>query len=112
MSQEIGSEAPSGPGGGPGAVPAVEEIRGRLERAGWIVDDEQLRAARDGPSSGPWFVCGRHGNSTLTVSCSTRERAWRRAYEQAQAMGMVPAGPPTRGSSRPGDEPPCPPRDP
>jgi hypothetical protein len=45
-----------------------------------------------------WIVLGRRGSDLLMVSGATCREAWRRALDQAAAVGMLPGRPrPARG---------------
>jgi hypothetical protein len=61
-----------------------------LQQAGWSIGDVALR----GESGGlVWIVLGRRGSDLLMVSGATRPEAWRRALDQAPAVGMLPGRP-------------------
>jgi hypothetical protein len=84
--------AESAPAEDRGEVVALVE---QLEQAGWSIGDVALRGEGGGLV---WIVLGRCGSALLMVSGATRPEAWRRALDQAPAVGMLPGGPrPVRG---------------
>jgi hypothetical protein len=75
-----------------GEVVALVE---QLEQAGWSIGDVAVRGAGGGLV---WIVLGRRGSALLMVSGATRPEGWRRALDQAAAVGMLPGRPrPARG---------------
>jgi hypothetical protein len=75
-----------------GEVVALVE---QLEQTGWSIGDVALRGVGGGLA---WIVLGRRGSDLLVVSGATRPEAWRRALDQAPAVGLLPGGPgPVRG---------------
>jgi hypothetical protein len=73
------------------AVALIEQ----LQQAGWLIGDVPLRNEGGGQV---WIVLRRRGLALLMVSGATRPEAWRRALDQAPAVGMLPGGPrPVRG---------------
>jgi hypothetical protein len=87
----MGDEAPDA------AVPFpdAEESLARLLRAGWEIDSTRFQGA-EGPV---WVVSGHNGENQVRVAAPTREEAWWRACEAAQAVGMLgrPSLPTGRG---------------
>jgi hypothetical protein len=61
-----------------------------LQQAGWSIGAVPLRGAGGGLV---WIVLGRRGSDLLMVSGATRQEAWRRALDQAAAVGMLPGRP-------------------
>jgi len=61
-------------------VSAVDECRDCLHRADWSVGECAAGAA--------WVVDGRNGENLILAVAATQAGAWRRACEQARAVGM------------------------
>jgi hypothetical protein len=59
----------------------VDEFSTRLYRAGWSVGDACLGAA--------WLVSGANGENAIRAVGPTQAAAWRRACDQAAAVGML-----------------------
>ena len=75
-----------------GDVAALVE---QLQQAGRSISDVALRGEGGGLV---WIVLGRRGLALLMVSGATRHEAWRRALDQAPAVGLLPEWPgPVRG---------------
>jgi hypothetical protein len=90
--------AESAPAADRGEIVALVE---QLEQAGWSIGDVALRGEGGGLV---WIVLGRRGSDLLMVSGPTRVAAWRRALDQAPAVGMLPGRPrPARGEGRVGN---------
>jgi hypothetical protein len=79
--------AESSPAEDQGDVAALVEP---LQQAGWSIGDVALRGEGGGLI---WIVLGRCGADLLMVSGPTRAEAWRRALDQAAAVGMLPGRP-------------------
>ena len=79
--------AESSPAEDRGAVVAIVE---QLQQAGWSIGDVALRGEGGGLV---WIVLGRRGSDLLMVSGATCREAWRRALDQAAAVGMLPGRP-------------------
>src|SRR5512142_477028 len=88
--------AESSPAEDQGEVVALVE---QLQQAGWSIGDVGLRGEDGGLV---WIVLGRCGSALLMVSGATRPEGWRRALDQAAAVGMLP-GRPARGEGRVGN---------
>ncbi|HMB04089.1 MAG TPA: hypothetical protein VKP69_10180 [Isosphaeraceae bacterium] len=69
-----------------GDVAALVE---QIQQAGWSIGDVALRGEGGGLV---WIVLGRRGSDLLMVSGATRHEAWRRALDQASAVGLLPGG--------------------
>jgi hypothetical protein len=79
------------------AVAIIEQ----LHRAGWSIGDVALRGEGGGLV---WIVLGRCGSDLLMVSSATRPEAWRRALDQAAAVGVLRGRPrPACGEGRVGN---------
>ncbi len=63
----------------------VDECCERLQQAGWFVSDV-LVATPDGPA---WIVTGTDGAVRLRAIGQTQVEAWLRAWEQAEAAGVL-----------------------
>src|SRR5262245_8479345 len=73
----------------PRACSTADESFARLHAAGWSVGDvRRLTAA--GPR---WLVTGTNGGNVLRAEAPTQTEAWRRAAEQARALGMLGRAP-------------------
>ncbi len=68
----------------------------RLHAGGWSVGDTAFFDVED---CGPvWVVTGSNGETIIRAEGATRPEAWRRALDQAAAVGMLPGRPrPARG---------------
>ena len=53
----------------------------QLHRAGWTVGEVKQGAT--------WVVSGRNGENVIHTTGATQADAWRRAAEQAAAVGML-----------------------
>jgi hypothetical protein len=56
----------------------------RLRRAGWSVGDAATAAG--------WLVTGANGENLVSAAGPTQAEAWRRACDQAAAVGMLARG--------------------
>jgi hypothetical protein len=65
--------------------PSVDESFARLQRSGWSVGDVAVYTA-EGPR---WLVTGTNGENHIEARGATQAEAWRRACEQAAAVGML-----------------------
>ena len=63
----------------------VVDLLDQLRRAGWSSGDV---AFHDGVGGLVWLVSGRNGANRLVTRRATCAEAWRRAVEQAKAVGM------------------------
>jgi hypothetical protein len=61
--------------------PTVDDCCARLHRAGWSVGEVRTTAA--------WLVSGRNGENVIEVRAPAQAEAWRRALQQAEAVGMA-----------------------
>jgi hypothetical protein len=62
-------------------MPTIDESLGRLQRAGWSVGHAAFNKA--------WQVDGTNGENVLIACGATLEEAYRLAYVQARAVGML-----------------------
>jgi hypothetical protein len=60
---------------------AVDDCADRLRRAGWSAGECSFVAG--------WLVTGTNGENVIRASGATQAAAWRRACEQAAAVGML-----------------------
>jgi hypothetical protein len=67
------------------SYPAADYSRARLERAGWIVNDNAVIT----PKGLRWQVTGSHGKTTIEVECDSHSEAWFQACQRAKAVGLL-----------------------
>ena len=63
----------------------LAEAINRLHRSGWSIGD----AAFAGQGGMIWVVTGRNGENLLRAEGPTEVSAWRRALDEARALGML-----------------------
>jgi hypothetical protein len=59
----------------------VDESRSCLHAAGWNVGETT--------TAGGWLASGNNGENLISATAKTQTQAWRRAVEQAEAVGMA-----------------------
>jgi hypothetical protein len=61
--------------------PGPDESRCRLHAAGWSIGEAA--------TAGVWLVFGCNGGNLIKATGKTQAKAWHRAVEQAEAVGMA-----------------------